>query len=166
MKKLSIFLGLALLMTFGCDESPTEVERIATFGRQNDLDLTVTGTGLNYAITTPGTGDNARIGDTVRVDYIGFLLGGNVFDTSIEEVAIGAALFDENRVYEPIEFVVGAGRVIAGWDEGMTYLNEGAEATLVIPSALAYGQFGIPPIIDPNTPIAFIVDMVEIRRGP
>lgn len=166
MRKASLLVGLILLSLAGCDESPTEMERISKFAKNNDLDLTFTDSGLAYDITSPGVGTMAEAGDTVRVDYVGFDMSGNVFDTSIEAVAMSVGLFNPSRDYEPIEFVVGKGQVIQGWEEAMTYLNEGAEATILIPSHLAYGSAGIPPIIDPNSPIGFTVELVEKRDGP
>jgi len=166
MKKLSLFFILAILGFTGCDDSPSEEERINSFARRNDLDIITTESGLAYNITTPGVGSFAENGDTVRVDYVGFTMNGEVFDTSLEVVAVNVGLFNPARTYEPIEFVVGAGRVIQGWDEAMTLLNTGSAATILIPSNLAYGVTGVPPIIAPNSPIGFTVTLVEKRDGP
>ena len=96
----------------------------------------------------------------VKVNYIGRLLDGTVFDTSIEAAAKEAGLFDERRPYEPIEFPLGEGQVIPGWDEGISLMNVGTKAHFIIPPALAYGSRGSGPI-PPNAPLVFDVELVS-----
>ena len=110
-----------------------------------------TASGLRYLITEANEdGQEVKAGDMVRVHYSGQFLDGKVFDSSIERG-------------EPIEFNVGTGKVIPGWDEGLQLLKVGEKATLLIPSQLAYGERGVGPI-PPNTPLKFEVEIVEIVK--
>lgn len=126
------------------------------------LVLKTTPSGLKYAITKPSLKRKPLKGDTVLVNYIGHTTDGKLFDTSIESVAKEGGLNQPGRPYEPIEVVLGTGRVIPGWDEGLLLLNEGAKATFVIPSSLAYGSQGqgdIPPF----STLIFDVELVKVK---
>jgi FKBP-type peptidyl-prolyl cis-trans isomerase FkpA len=166
MKKILTICGLVLIGISGCNKEPekvSETEQINNYVQENGLNPIVTASGLQYEITIAGAGPNAKTGDTVRVNYVGFLLNGNVFDTSIEAVAKANGIFNSARKYVPFEFILEVDPVILGWQEGIALLNEGAEATLLIPSVLAYGSNGAGQLIGPNTPIAFTVELVEIK---
>lgn len=108
-----------------------------------------TPSGLFYNITQEGTGKKAKKGQNVSVHYTGMLLDGTVFDSSYQR-------------NEPISFPVGIGQVIAGWDEGILLLNEGAKARFVIPSELAYGSRGAGGVIPPDATLVFDVELVKI----
>jgi FKBP-type peptidyl-prolyl cis-trans isomerase len=101
----------------------------------------------------PGKGTAAKAGDTVRVHYTGTLLDGTKFDSSR----------DRN---EPFEFKLGAGMVIKGWDEGVAGMKPGGKRKLTIPSDKAYGKRGSPPVIPPDAPLLFDVELVEIVTPP
>jgi len=96
------------------------------------------------------------------VNYVGRTLDDKVFDTNIETIAKSAGTDQEGRTYEPFQFVVGAGGVIPGWDEGLLLLNEGSKATFVIPSGLAYGEQGSGPIA-PFSTLIFDVELIKIK---
>lgn len=113
----------------------------------NGFDKTTSG--LFYKITKISEGKKASKGDRVSVHYEGKLLDGTVFDSS----------FKRN---EPIDFKLGIGQVIAGWDEGIQLLKVGEEATFVIPSNLAYGSQGAGGVIPPNAALIFKVELVKI----
>lgn len=111
-----------------------------------------TGSGLVYLITKQGTGPQAKAGDTVSVHYTGTLTDGTPFDSS------------RNRG-EPIEFPLGAGRVIKGWDEGIAKMKVGDQAILVIPASLGYGSRGAGDgLIPPDATLIFIVELVAIKE--
>jgi len=80
-----------------------------------------------------------QAGDTVSVDYIGKLENGTVFDTSYAEIAKNAGIYNPQRPYEPLSFIVGADQMIKGFDEGVLGLNKGEEKELTIPPEKAYG---------------------------
>src|SRR5262245_33458984 len=92
-----------------------------------------TDSGLSYTITHEGTGAQAEAGKTVAVHYTGLLTNGQIFDSSVERG-------------EPIEFPLGMGMVIKGWDEGIQKLSVGGQAVLIIPPELGYGAGGVGPI--------------------
>jgi len=126
------------------------------------LVLKTTASGLKYIITKPSIKYKPLAGDTVLVDYVGKLLDGQVFDTSIKAEAQKSGTFQEGRPYEPIKFVVGQGKVIQGWDEGLLLLGSGAKATFIIPSSLGYadqGQGAIPPY----STLVFDVEMKAVH---
>lgn len=99
--------------------------------------------------STVGTGDAAQPGDTLTVDYTGKLEDGTVFDTSVGR--------------QPIQFVLGAGQVIPGWDQGFMGMREGGTRTLIIPPSLAYGSQGIGPI-PPNATLTFEVTLLKVAH--
>ena len=95
-----------------------------------------------------GTGATAVIGDTVTVHYVGTLTNGSKFDSS----------YDRGT---PYVFQVGAGRVIAGWDQGVPGMKVGGKRRLTIPSDLAYGSRG-QGVIPPNSTLLFDIDLLSI----
>jgi len=109
---------------------------------------TTTESGLQYIILQNGQGDTPYPGQTVRVHYSGFLLDGTKFDSSIGKT--------------PIEFMLGARKVIPGWEEGIQLLNVGAKAKLIIPPNLGWGSRGAGNVIPPNATVIFDVELMEI----
>jgi len=110
----------------------------------------ITDSGLRYNIISENNGAKPKIGDTVKVHYKGKLLDGTVFDSSYKR-------------NEPIEFKLGIGQVIKGWDEGIGLLSVGEKAAFLIPGNLAYGEMGAGGIIPPNATLIFDVELVEIN---
>jgi FKBP-type peptidyl-prolyl cis-trans isomerase FkpA len=135
----------------------------AKYIADNHLMVKTTPSGLKYFITKTSLKPKPLAGDTVSVNYTGKLLNGQVFDSSIEAVAKTSGLDQPGRTYEPIKFPVGSGQVIKGWDEGLLLLHEGEKATLIIPSALAYGNEGSGPI-PPASTLVFDVELVGVKR--
>jgi len=109
-----------------------------------------TGSGLRYKIIQKGDGIPAEKGKTVSVHYKGQLADGTVFDSS----------YKRNK---PLEFPVGVGHVIAGWDEGIQLLEVGDKARMVIPSDLAYGERGAGGVIPPNAVLIFDVELMAVK---
>ena len=110
--------------------------------------MQTTESGLMYKITKKGSGAKAVAGNTIQVHYAGKLTNGKEFDNSFKRG-------------EPIEFAVGVGQVIKGWDEGILLLEEGDEATLLIPPTLGYGARGAGGVIPPNAWLIFEVQLVK-----
>lgn len=132
---------------------------------ENNITTAPTASGLIFISQTEGSGKQAKSGSTVKVNYSGKLLDGTYFDTSIEELAKEVGLYNENRPYEPIEFVLGQGQVIPGWEEGLAMMKEGGKAQLIIPSELAYGANTRPGSpIKPYSTLIFDVELVEVTE--
>ena len=112
-------------------------------------DFEMTDSGLRYELISKNDGPKAKIGDMVKVHYKGQLIDGTVFDSSYKR-------------NQPIEFKLGVGQVIKGWDEGISLLRVGEKARFVIPSNLAYGEMGAGGVIPPNATLVFDVELVEI----
>ncbi|WP_179348657.1 peptidylprolyl isomerase [Winogradskyella pacifica] len=109
-----------------------------------------TKSGLRYQIIQKGDGKKAEKGNTVSVHYKGQLADGTVFDSSYKRNS-------------PLDFQVGVGQVIAGWDEGICLLNVGDKARLVIPSDLGYGAAGAGGVIPPNATLVFDVELMGVK---
>ncbi|MEJ7623585.1 MAG: FKBP-type peptidyl-prolyl cis-trans isomerase [Pyrinomonadaceae bacterium] len=110
-----------------------------------------TSSGLTYLVTKKTSGRLPKVGEIVQVNYTGTLTDGTKFDSSR----------DPGRT--PIEFPLGQGRVIKGWDEGIGKLRVGEQAVFIIPSAIAYGPRGRGSI-PPNATLIFIVELVGIKE--
>ena len=109
-----------------------------------------TESGLRYQILQKGDGKQATKGAGVSVHYKGQLLDGTVFDSSYKRK-------------QPIDFNVGVGQVIAGWDEGIQLLQVGDKARFVIPSDLAYGSAGAGGVIPPDATLIFDVELMNVK---
>ncbi len=155
MRKLAIENGQELITSEGAE--------IDEYLAANNLKAKTTASGIRYVITKPGTGDNPKPGDSVKVNYTGYLLNGKVFDSSKEDVAKEHGLYNERRPYAPIEFQLGVGNVILGWDEGIGLLNKGAEGKIYIPSPLAYGARAKGDDIPANAILVFDIELVDIN---
>jgi FKBP-type peptidyl-prolyl cis-trans isomerase len=96
-----------------------------------------------------GDGPVAEVGDSVAVHYVGRFTDGTQFDSSYDRGV-------------PFRFVVGAGAVIPGWDQGVPGMRVGGTRRLTIPPHLAYGSAGRPPAIPPNATLTFDIELIEI----
>jgi FKBP-type peptidyl-prolyl cis-trans isomerase FkpA len=112
--------------------------------------MTKTPSGLRYQDEAVGEGKEAAAGRTVSVHYTGWLPNGEKFDSSR----------DRNQ---PFQFSLGAGQVIAGWDEGVAGMKVGGKRRLVIPPELGYGTAGAPPDIPPGATLVFEVELLDVR---
>lgn len=109
-----------------------------------------TNSGLYYKILQKGNGVQAQKGKTVSVHYKGALTDGTEFDSSYKR-------------NEPIEFTLGVGQVISGWDEGIGLLQVGDKARFVIPHQLAYGERGAAGVIPPKATLIFDVELKDVK---
>jgi peptidylprolyl isomerase len=107
-----------------------------------------TSSGLKYTDLVVGKGPTPKDADNVVVDYTGHFTNGKVFDTSVGK--------------KPFDFVLGRGRVIKGWDEGVATMHVGGKRKLIIPPDLAYGARGYPGAIPPNSTLVFEVKLLKI----
>ena len=113
-----------------------------------------TSSGLQIIDTTVGTGATPRKGQTCVMHYTGWLYEngakGKKFDSSVDRG-------------QPFEFPIGAGRVIAGWDEGVASMKVGGKRTLIIPAKLGYGARGAGGVIPPNATLIFEVELLGVK---
>ena len=110
-----------------------------------------TASGLIFLTTKAGTGVQAKAGNTVSVHYTGTLTDGTKFDSSRDRG-------------EPIEFPLGQGRVIKGWDEGIARMKVGEQAIFVIPPTIGYGSRGAGGgLIPPDATLIFVVELVGVK---
>ncbi|OYQ33969.1 peptidylprolyl isomerase [Flavobacterium cyanobacteriorum] len=109
-----------------------------------------TDSGLRYKIIQKGNGKKAEKGRTVSVHYTGSLDNGQVFDSSYKR-------------RQPIDFPLGKGHVIEGWDEGIALLQVGDKARFVIPSHLGYGPRGAGGVIPPDATLIFDVELMDVK---
>jgi FKBP-type peptidyl-prolyl cis-trans isomerase len=105
---------------------------------------------LQITDTLVGEGKEAVKGALLFVQYEGFLEDGTKFDSSL----------DRGR---PFQFVIGSGRVIKGWDQGVMGMKEGGKRSLFVPSHLAYGERQVGSMIPPNSNLIFHVELLEVR---
>ncbi|MEE4241259.1 MAG: FKBP-type peptidyl-prolyl cis-trans isomerase [Desulfopila sp.] len=111
--------------------------------------VVTTESGLQYKLLEKGDGPKPKATDKVKVDYVGTLVDGTEFDSSIKRG-------------EPAIF--GVDQVIPGWSEALQLMEVGSKYQLVIPSELAYGEKGAPPVIEPNAVLVFEVDLLGIEE--
>ncbi len=134
---------------------PIDDKNLQEYFAKNNLKPEKTASGLYYTIVKKGTGENAKAGQMVSMNYTGKGLDGTVFDSNMDEK------FGHKSVFT---FPLGAGQVIKGWDEGVQLLNKGAKAIFYIPSSMAYGEQG-PPNIGANANLIFDVEVLDIKAG-
>lgn len=145
----------ALAKALRARQNPTakRVSDLAKAYRKGELSdrIRTLESGLEILVLEQGDGPKPKPGETVSVNYLGTLADGKAFDNS----------FKSGR---PYKFLLGKGRVIKGWDEGMLKLNVGTEALLIVPPALGYGKRGAPPVIPKDATLFFYVEPVGINE--
>ena len=151
MLKRTLFLPLALLLTAGIISATAHAEAPAAKKEAGNI------TKLVKIDHKPGKGDKATAGREVAVHYTGWLYDasakenkGKKFDSSLDRGA-------------PIEFPLGAGMVIDGWEQGIEGMKVGGQRTLIIPPHLGYGARGAPGAIPPNATLIFDVELMGVR---
>lgn len=125
------------------EEAEAQMEKLAAGFEKTE-------SGLRYKMIQKGNGKKAENGKTVSVHYTGQLEDGKVFDSSYPRK-------------KPIEFPLGRGNVIEGWDEGIALLQVGDKARFVIPSHLGYGSRGAGGAIPPNATLIFDVELMDVK---
>ncbi|MHB1276820.1 MAG: FKBP-type peptidyl-prolyl cis-trans isomerase [Bacteroidia bacterium] len=150
-KSSMLLAGLTLIGFLSCSNDKTaQADSKTTDMIQGDT--TTTASGLKIVFTKKGDGKQAVAGNVVKVHYVGKLTNGTEFDNSVKRG-------------DPIEFPLGQGRVIKGWDEGIAMMKVGDKATLVIPPNLGYGAQDM-GTIPPNSTLIFDVELVDVREIP
>jgi FKBP-type peptidyl-prolyl cis-trans isomerase FkpA len=143
--KLSVaILGLALLSPTAFSDTNKGAANVTELIKQD---------------TKVGTGEEAVVGKMVEVHYTGWLYDATKPDKK-------GAKFDSSRDRgTPFSFLLGAGRVIKGWDRGVEGMKVGGQRTLIIPPAMAYGAHGAGNVIPPNATLIFDVELLGLRQG-
>ncbi len=151
---LRALLACSLLVLSACGEPESGQPEKISYASQLGVDLGAMArspSGLYTQDLQVGTGEEARSGREVAMRYTGWLPEGLEFDSNTGQ--------DER----PFWFTLGQGRVIAGWDEGVVGMKVGGKRKLVIPSKLAYGAEGVPPVIPPHAVLVFDVELIAVR---
>lgn len=129
---------------------PTNASDLMTDNSAENQNIVTTPSGLQYVDIVEGTGATPQTGQTVTVHYTGTLENGRKFDSSR----------DRNQ---PFEFPIGRGRVIKGWDEGLSTMKVGGQRRLIIPPELGYGSRGAGGVIPGNATLIFDVELLGVR---
>ncbi len=152
-----------LMSKFKEEQLGKDIAIIDKYLADNNIDAVKVESGLRYVITTPGTGNNATSGQTIKVHYSGYLLDGQYFDSSVQSVAEEKGLYNPMRPYEPYDVIIDQTGVIQGWHEALKYMNAGAKGTFYIPSTLAYGPQQRSEVIKENAILVFDLEVLEIK---
>ena len=132
-------------------KTPLTKPIIEKYVADNGLKGKYTDSGIFYVIEKEGKGANPTVDNFVEVHYKGTLLDGNKFDSS----------YDRNQ---PAQFPLRG--VVPGWQQGIPLFKEGGKGTIIIPSSLAYGPMGRPPVIPQNAVLRFDIELLKVMAAP
>ncbi|KAB2814894.1 peptidylprolyl isomerase [Phaeocystidibacter luteus] len=122
--------------------------------REDDMEKTESG--LGYIVLDEGDGPEVRMGDLLEIDYVGYTTDGKIFDSSLEEMAVMAGVYNPQRPYQPLRLSAGTGQVIQGWIEATLMFKKGTHIRLIIPPNLAWGsREAAGGAIPPNSTVIF-----------
>jgi len=156
--RLSLVLILATVLSAGCAKQPANApQNQPTTAAPQTPAVTQTPTPDQPEVTElkvedikVGEGKEAKSGDTVTVNYTGWLTDGTKFDSSLDSG-------------QPFQFTVGAGQVIPGWDQGVAGMKVGGKRKLTIPPDLGYGAQGAGGVIPPNAVLVFEIELLDVQ---
>ena len=143
-----LFAAIATLCVQSCASGDN---RKTTYpGAETNMEEVATSSGLKYIDVVVGKGESPKQGSSVTVHYTGYLTDGKKFDSSVDRK-------------EPFQFVLGMGRVIKGWDEGVATMKVGGKRKLIIPPQLGYGSRGAGNVIPPDAELIFDVELLGFK---
>ncbi len=134
-KYILIIIIFTLIAISGCNKSGKEI---------------TTASGLKYTEIKEGSGTAATNGKKVMVHYVGTLENGKVFDSSL-------------NTNQPLNFILGSGEMVPGFDEGILNMKVGGRRKLVIPPNLAWGSEGAQGVIPPNATVIFDIELLDVK---
>lgn len=140
-----------------------ETAAIAQYLKDNNLNVEPTENGIYFIETQKGKGKTVQQGQTVKVNYVGKLLNGKLFDTNLEEVAKANNVYNPQRPYEPMSFAAGVGQMIPGFDQAVLMMNKGSKATVIIPFELAYGNRAMGEDLPAYSTLVFEIEVTDIQ---
>ena len=141
-------------------------EELIQFVKNNEGSAETLASGLKIISMNKGTGIKPEIGSKVGVNYAGYFMTGDLFDSNIKEIAEVCGKYDPRRdqmnMYAPVEMDYSPdARLIPGFKEGLQHMNYGDKVLLIIPSYLGYGEQGSRGVIPPNTDLLFQLEIVD-----
>jgi len=136
---------------------------IQAYMKQHDLHAAPTASGLYFIELEKGKGPSVEAGKSVKVNYTAMFINGEIFETSLRDIAMKNNIFDSANNYQPFQYRQGDSLTIPGWSEGLSYMKQGGRAVLIVPSALAYGEEGVEGFIPPYTPLVYEVNVLEVK---
>lgn len=146
-------LTFSILATFalmGCHPNSGGDTQQQYPGEQTAMNEMTTRSGLKYIDMVVGDGETPQAGESVTVHYTGYLANGEKFDSSVDRG-------------QPFQFVLGVGKVIKGWDEGVATMKVGGKRMLIIPAQLGYGSRGAGTVIPPDAELIFDVELLGVK---
>ncbi|MDL5050878.1 FKBP-type peptidyl-prolyl cis-trans isomerase [Oscillatoria amoena NRMC-F 0135] len=152
-----------LMNTFMANQLKKDTRKIDSYLSERGIKADTLPSGIRYVITVPGNGEPAKSGQTVKVNYSGYLLSGEYFDSSVQTVAEAKNLYDPMREYGPYEVTIDRSSVIQGWHDALKTMNTGSKGTFYIPSTLGYGPQQRSAVIKPNSILVFDLEVTEIK---
>ncbi len=153
MRARFILLLISMLVVRSASAEPTPKAETGIPPVPSVVQWHTTPSGLQYADTAIGNGPTPNDGQIVVVHFVGWLDDGTKFDSTRDRG-------------KPFGFPLGSGQVIRGWDEGVRGMKAGGKRRLIVPSALGYGEKGVPPIVPPNARLIFDVELVRVLDKP
>lgn len=131
----------------GCKPVKPDVEdsQMQSFATTNSFSVTKHSSGMYYEIVNPGSGPTPNLNSKVYVTYQGKFLDGTIFDQASTPISGYLSNF------------------IEGWQVGLPLIQKGGQIRLVIPSSMAYGCTGNPPVISPNTIVYFDIHLIDVQ---
>lgn len=148
--KKTVAERIAKMLADHPEESAQSAQALTDYLAKKKIVAEPTESGLYYVMTQEGNGEKPEVGQLVSVHYTGMLLDGTKFDSSVDRG-------------QPIQFPLGVGQVIPGWDEGIALMSKGEKGILYIPYYLAYGERGAGDLIKPYDNLMFEVELVDFE---